>query len=173
MSLRNGLALLSLASVLCGCSPAFNWRETRLEPSGLVALLPCRPDHGSRIVPLAGQSVELRMVGCDAQGATFAVAFADLGDASRAPLALAQWQSATLANLHATGSRDTPFVPHGATLLAASVLAVASGQGADGRRVTSRAAYFARGAQVFQAVIYADKLDPEVADTFFSGLRWP
>jgi hypothetical protein len=47
----------------------------------------------------------------------------------------------------------------------------ASGQRTDGRAVQSQAAYFSQGRQVFQAVIYADKMDPEVAETFFSSLK--
>ena len=41
-----------------------------------------------------------------------------------------------------------------------------------GRPVQGRAPYFARGRQVFQAVVYAETLRPEVTDPFFSGLAF-
>jgi hypothetical protein len=49
---------------------------------------------------------------------------------------------------------------------------VASGQRGDGSKVESHAAYFAQGTHVFQAVVYADRLQPEVTEQFFSGLRF-
>jgi hypothetical protein len=38
--------------------------------------------------------------------------------------------------------------------------------------LSSRAAYFARGSRVFQAEIYTDRLKPEAAEPFFSGLKF-
>ena len=38
--------------------------------------------------------------------------------------------------------------------------------------VTGQAAYFAQGSQVFQAVLYAEKIEPDVAETFFSSLKF-
>ena len=54
-----------------------------------------------------------------------------------------------------------------------SLRVVASGQRADGKTVQSQAVYFSQGPRVYQAVIYADKLTADVADTFFGGLRLP
>ena len=51
-----------------------------------------------------------------------------------------------------------------------SLRVTAAGQRADGSKVESQAAYFARGSQVVQAVIYAGKLPTEAAETFFAGL---
>ena len=52
-------ALLGLAA----CSPTFNWREVRVESAPLKAMLPCKPDRGSRAVPMAGRQVELQVLG--------------------------------------------------------------------------------------------------------------
>jgi hypothetical protein len=49
---------------------------------------------------------------------------------------------------------------------------VASGQRADASKVQSSAVYFASGSHVFQAVIYADQIKPEMAQPFFAGLRF-
>jgi hypothetical protein len=165
-------AVLILASLLAACSPTFNWREVRAEPVGLKAMLPCKPDKGARTVPMAGREVSLEVLGCDTGGATFALLFADIGDPGRTGEVLAHWKTATLANLRSIAARETPFRPPGAPALRDSIQVVASGQRADGSKVESHAAYFARGSHVFQAVIYADQLKPEVADTFFSGLTF-
>ena len=47
------------------------------------------------------------------------------------------------------------------------------GQRPDGKPVQSQALYFSQGPRVYQAVIYADRLSADVADTFFGGLRLP
>jgi hypothetical protein len=155
---------------LAACSPTFNWRQARLDPGGLKALLPCKPDKGTRELPMAGRQVSLQALGCEAGGATFAVLGADIGDAARGGEVLAQWKTATLAKLHAGEPRERPFNPPGARALPEALRVVAQGQRPDGGKVVSDAAYFARGSHVFQAAIYAEKLEPEAADAFFAGL---
>ena len=165
-----------VAAVLVGataaCSPTFNWREVRAEPTPLKAMLPCKPDKAARDVPMAGRQVSLEVLGCDTGGATFALLFADIGNGARAGEVLAQWKVATLANMRSAAAREGSFRPPGALALPQSLHVVASGQRADGSQVESHAAYFARGNHVYQAVIYSDRLKPEVTEPFFSGLRF-
>lgn len=163
-----GAAVLLLAA----CSPTFNWRSVRVEPTTLAAMLPCKPDKGSRTVPMAGREVALHVLGCETGGATFAVLHADIGDPVRAGEVLAQWKQATLANMRAPQGGEKPFVPPGALGLPASLLVTANGKRADGSAVEGQAAYFARGSQVFQAVVYSDKVQPAWADSFFGGLKF-
>ncbi|TFY98400.1 hypothetical protein [Ramlibacter humi] len=165
-------ALLLAAAALGACSPTFNWREVRVDPAPLRAMLPCKPDHGSRVVAMGPRRVELAVTGCDAGGATFAVLQADLGDPGAVDEALRNWNRATLANLHAPEGRSQPFLPPGATPLPSSVRVSASGQRADGTAVRGEAAYFARGSSVFQAVVYAADPKPEAVQTFFDGLKF-
>lgn len=162
-------ALLSLIA----CSPAFNWREVRLETTRLGLLLPCKPDKAQKVVPLGGRATTLSMLGCDTAGATFAVAVADVGDADEAAPVLALWQDLTLANMKAAADSRQLLVLKipGASAAVPVVRVLAQGRRADGTPVSGQAAYFAQGSQVFQAVIYADKLSPEVAETFFSSLK--
>jgi hypothetical protein len=165
-------ALLVLGWAVAACSPTFDWREVHTPQGGLAALLPCKPEQGARTVPMAGREVNLDAMSCSTGGATFALLVADIQDAARAGEVLAQWKSATLANLHSAAAQESAFRPPGARALAQSLQVVASGQRADGSKVESHAAYFARGSHVFQAVIYADQLKPEVAEPFFSGLKF-
>ena len=166
-------AALAACLALAACSPAFNWREVRPENTRLQLLLPCKPDKAEKVVPLGGQATTLSMLGCDAGGATFAVAVADVGDAAQAATVLAMWQELTLANMKA--APDTrQLIPQkiiGASPAVPVVRVQAQGQRAGGAAVSGQAAYFAQGSQVFQAVLYAPKIAPDVAETFFSSLK--
>jgi hypothetical protein len=157
---------------LAACSPTLNWREVRAESTPLKAMLPCKPDKGSRTVPMAGRQVQLQVLACDTGGATFAILAGDVGDPLRSGEVLAQWRAATLANMRAGQAQQRNFLPAGAVALPQSLLITATGQRADGSKVESQAAYFARGSQVVQAVIYADRVAPETAEVFFSGLAF-
>ncbi len=169
------LSALAALLALAACSPAFNWREVRPENTRLSFLLPCKPDKAQKTVPFGGKPTPLAMLGCEAGGITFAVAVADLGnsgEAAQAATLLAQWQSLTLANMRAGAPQLSPLKLPGAAIAQPPVLVTAQGQRADGTAVSGQAAYFAHGAQLFQAVMYADRLPPEVAETFFSSLKF-
>lgn len=175
-TLTGALALLLLA----GCSPALNWRTVPLPEAGLTITLPCKPDQATRTVELAGAPVALAMVGCDADGATFAVSHAALADPAQVGAALTHWRAAVLARLGpqaAASAADTPYTPRGALPLPQSLRTVAQGQRADGSAVTAQAVWFARAAgpevRLFHAVVYSQKPRPEVADQFFAGLALP
>lgn len=167
------LSIYVLVALACAtaCSPTFNWRDVRPDGTQLALLMPCKPDAAQKTVPLAGQPTALTLLSCDAEGVTFAIAVADVKDAAKVSAVLAQWQSATLANMKAVpGTPGTVFRLPG--LVSAGILVKATGQRANGQVVISQAAYFAQGPQVFQAVMYADKVPPDVAETFFSGLKF-
>lgn len=164
-------AAAACAVLLAACSPALNWREAPLADTGLSALLPCKPDKGEREVPLGGRNVAMKMAGCEASGALFALACARLPDAAQAGDVLAQWQAASAANMSAAAPASSAFVPPGAMRLPQAVLVSARGKRRDGSAVDSRAAYFSAGPRVCQAVIYADRIDPAAAETFFSSLK--
>ena len=194
MSRMNSLFFAASATTLLlllpACSPTLNWRDVRPEGTGLVLLLPCKPDKAEKTVPLGGKPTTLKMLGCNAGGATFAVAMADIGDAAAAAPVLAQWQALTLANMKAPplegggavvaasaagGNQPTQVAAvklPGAALQPSPVLIKARGQRVDGTAAAGHAAYFAQGSQLFQVVLYADKIAPEVSETFFSSIRF-
>lgn len=167
------IALALITATLPACSPTLNWREVRPEGTRLALLLPCKPDKAQKTVPLGGPATQLSMLGCDAGGATFAVAVADLGDAAKAAPVLAQWQSLTLANMKAGPAPQVlPLKLPGAAAMPPASLVKAEGRGPDGKPVSGQAAYFAQGSQVFQVVMYSPHISPEVAETFFSSLKF-
>lgn len=171
--------LLSVA--LAGCSPSLNWRSVPLEPLGLNASLPCKPDRIERSIELAGAPVQMHMAGCTADGATVAVACAALSPPTLAGAALAHWRAAVLAALRAppagqTGAaQDQPFVPAGALALPQSLRTRAQGEQPDGGGAAFMdAVWFARlhGAQLqaCHAVVYSTQPRPDVADLLLAGL---
>jgi hypothetical protein len=165
------LVLLGLAA----CSPALNWRTLPLPEAAITITLPCKPDHATRTVELAGAPVELSMVGCDADGATLAVSHAALADPALTGAALAHWRAAVVANLGTAATAvDTPFAPAGVLPVPQSVRTVLQGKRPDGSAVNAQAVWFARavGPQVrlYHAVVYSPLPRPELGDSFFAGL---
>jgi len=179
---RTRIALPVLAVLLAACSPALNWRSVPLDAAGLTTLLPCKPDSAVRSVELGtAQAVELSMVGCNADGATFAVSHLRIDDPAQAGATLALWQAAVRARMQAPeGSLQAPpatkaFVPAGALQLPQSVHASLLGRTGDGSAVTAQAVWFARlegpHARLYHAVVYSPAPRPEVAQTFLDGVR--
>jgi hypothetical protein len=165
------VALLPLALCLQACSPAFNWREVRMDNAPLVALLPCKPDKGAKTLQLGGAPTELQMQGCEAGGGLFTIAAARLQPPVNLEQTLQLWKVALLANARTTVSQDRGFVPPGALPIPASVQATFNGQRANGAPVWGQITLFAQGDQVFQAAVFSDKPLAEPAATFFSSLR--
>jgi hypothetical protein len=174
--LPTAATLLIAAIALSACSPTFNWRELRPAGTALQALMPCKPEHASRMVPLAGAATEMHLHSCDTGGLSFAVAWVELGDTARVDAALAEWPRASLASLRLGPEViDSPGAGWALELPGSTSPSGLVVQGTDpaGQAVQMRAAYFARGSQVFQAAVYGPQLPAEVTTTFFEGLQWP
>jgi hypothetical protein len=153
------------------CTPTYNWREVPIEATGLKATFPCKPDkveHSSQFAP--GQPIVLHAFGCEAGAATFVILYGDVGTSDLAT-ALVQWKKASEATIHSTVNSERPWRPAGALDLAPSSMTRASAAQGKGE-LQSQSGYFARGTNVFQAVIYAPKLKPEFTEPFFTGLRF-
>lgn len=172
MSVRITL-ILSLALALGACSPALNWREARLSGGELKALLPCKPDQGRRQQSLAGEELWIAMQGCEAAGALFAVSVAELSQENRALAVQLQWQAQLLGNMRASASTTSPFAVKGSTAQLAPLRLTARGLGPEGRPVEAQGVWFARGARLYHAVIYAERITTEMSEPFFGGLELP
>lgn len=160
---------------LAACYPTFNWREWRPEGTPLQALMPCKPETAERLVPLGGSPTVLHMHSCKVGDLTFALAWADASDAAAVPATLADWQRASLATIRIDPALQAdPALRWTATVAGSTMAQGLSAQGTDarGQPVSTRAVYFARGTQVFQAAIYGAASD-EVRSTFFDGLALP
>lgn len=166
--------LVAAGLALAACSPALNWREVRLGDAGLKLMLPCKPDRASRRMAMAGGEVELRMVGCEAGGALFAVSVADLGDPARTADVQLHWQQAMLAAMQAPApAQPVAYSLKGADASPAPVRLEAQGRRPDGRAVQVQAVWFVRGTQLYHAAVYAERLGADAVDPFLSGFEFP
>lgn len=107
---------------LAACTPTFNWRDVSFDQAGVTALLPCKPDRGSRPVQLAGQALQMSMAGCEAGGAMFAVGLVQVPQVPLMNAVAADWAAGN----KATHSRQ---IAHGQFIVQASIY----GQPHEGR----------------------------------------
>ena len=160
-------------TVLIGaCAPTLNWREIRPVDSGVLLLLPCKPEHHTRRVQLASAHVALALHACNAGGVTWAIAVADVGDPALVVTALEALRSAAAANLDgATAARTMPLAVNGATPNPSSTRLRLQGKLPDGKSVDEELALFAKGTRVFQATCVGASLPAPAVETFFGSLR--
>lgn len=170
---RVSAALALLAGALAGCAPALDWREVRPDDSGLVLMMPCRPDRHAREVSLAGRKLKLHLMACSAGGQTWALAYGDLADPAAVGAALEELRVSAARNLGAAPPAPRALAVPGATPNAGSARFALEGLLPDGSAVQEQAAVFTRGTWVFQATAVGARLPDEAADTFFSALRFP
>ena len=168
--------MLALAALLAACSPDQNWRQIGFEGTTLKVQLPCKPDRTTREVPLGGAPVQLAVAGCESAGAVLAVMTAPLAPGADAQAVLAGWQQATLANLRVPAATHTEaWQRPGLLPLGAAQRMQMQGQRADGRLVSAQAVWgvMAEGdhLRVVHAVVYADKISPELTQGLFDGVQ--
>lgn len=167
------LALAASAVVvgLGACAPAHDWRELRPEGSPVQFMLPCRPSVLERKVRLAGTEVKLHMHACSAGGQTWAVAEADVQNATLVSAALQELRSTAQANLGAASGTPVLWTAPGSTPNPSAVRLSLQGRLPDGKAAQEQVAVFAHGTRVFQATVVGEQLSEEALETFFSALR--
>lgn len=173
------LAPLTLSLALSACSPEQNWREVTLEGSSLKAQLPCKPDRTTRSVPLGGVPVDLQVVGCESGTAIVAVMTALLPPGADAHAVMLGWQKATLDNARVSqplgAEQQQAWHRPGQLALASSVRIQAQGLRAQGEPVKMEAVWGAvadgERVRLIHAVVYDQKMSPEMTNTLFDGLK--
>ena len=173
---RPWLALTAAAALLAACSPTFNWREVQIADAGLIALLPCKAQRANRALPLGADSVQVDMAGCEAGGATFAIAHASANSPVQAEAWLNAWRAATRSQLGEAKVTEAPATLQRATAVPAPLRLDAQPpqQGAAPVQVL----WFAQSQKdgtvaLYQATVLGKPSSPEAPKTFFEGLRLP
>jgi hypothetical protein len=170
---------LTAAALLAACSPTFNWREVPIAESGLVALLPCKPDRANRALPLGAESVQVDMTGCEAGGATFAIAHAAANSPVQAEAWLNAWRAATRRQLAEAQVTEAPATLQRATAVPAPLrLDAQPPQQQQQGAAPVQVLWFAQSQKdgtvaLYQATVLGKPSSPEAARTFFEGLRLP
>lgn len=108
---------------------------------------------------------------CDAGGVTFAVSYADVGDASAVEPALAALRRSSAANIESRDARDLAYAVPGMAPASGAGRALYNGRLPSGATTELSAAYFVEGTRVYQATMMAPSLDAEAVETFYRGLR--
>ncbi|MBS0453249.1 MAG: hypothetical protein JSS14_18290 [Proteobacteria bacterium] len=171
------LVVGATAFMAAACSPTFNWREVPIGGDAeLVALLPCKPDRAERSLQLGSQPVAVRMIGCQAGGATFAVAQAGASDTAQAQGWVAAWQGQARAQWAGLHIEEQPATVPRAAPVPAPLKLSASGQAEEKPPV--RQLWFAHQQRngtvsLYQATVLGTPSAPDAAQTFFEGMRLP
>lgn len=174
---------LMLALASSACSPTLNWRVVHLQQ--LTALLPCKPDQAQRMVRLGSQDVQMRMAGCEAGGALFAISLVDAGARSNVPTVLAAWRTVTLKNLGGATPAPLPFKV-APTLQAGEPIAtdreagqadvppervIVTGKHVDGSVIQAQLAWIVVDTAIYQIGVYGPQLTPDMTETLFAEVR--
>lgn len=166
------LIALVLGVAMTACAPAFDWREVQPAGSGVVLQFPCKPQSHTRVATLGGDSVTMTMVSCSAQGATFALVHAEIGDPRRVTPALIAMREALGANASAREVKASPFVVDAMTPNDQAVRVRFAGHAPQGSPIEEEAAFFSRGMHIYQLAVLGARLDGASADIFFDNLRF-
>jgi hypothetical protein len=146
---------------LSACQPSLNWRTVQMPGTMLSFELPCKPDKTAKPVTMAGQALELSVVGCEAGDAVWAVMSAKLSaDADRTEL-FKGWRQATLQNMRANQIEDATWSPGRMSALPGALRLKANGTSAKGQPVRAHAVWFAHlegdSVRVVHAVVYQNQ----------------
>lgn len=175
------LAELVAAAVATACSPVFNWREVGLGDSGLVALLPCKPDRATRSVVFDGAGVTLQMAGCEAGGATFTVAYTVAPNAAKATAWLATWKATMEKKLQAPAAVETRIEVRGAVAVPEPLQLTVERNDSVGSKSPAKIWWFAQTTDsdrsgkvmLYQATVLGQPDDSNATATFFESLHLP
>ena len=157
--------LASLLGAMAGCSPSLNWREVRL--GRLQTLLPCKPDSAKRNVVLDGQTVAMEVLGCEAEGALFAISRVQAADAAQAPALLAALRQASLDNVRMGVAQPMPNSGDASN----SFDLLVHGQRADGSPLQARLKWLQADVEVFQVAAFAGRLTAEQSGNLVDEVR--
>lgn len=176
-------AVVAFAVVTAACTPTHNWRQVGHEGVPLQALMPCKPERAEREVPLLdpeGGGQSLAMLGCEAGGATFALAALRLpeGGTLTPDEAMARWARASWTTLRqpVPPGADAPAgwarVP--VTVPGAEAVLAWRGPGQDHRQRPLQVdlLWTVQGSWMVQAAVYAERPSADAVTTYFDSLRW-
>jgi hypothetical protein len=170
-------AFVAASIALAACSPTFNWRDAPVGDAGVIVLLPCKPDHATRQVPLGSEAVPVDMAGCKAGGATFAVAHATASSAEQAESWMRAWRTATRTQLATKRVVEAPAAVPRAAASPAPARLDTQGPPAESRDEAAHVLWFAQqrpdGMAIYQATVLGSPSSSEALTTFFEGIRIP
>lgn len=164
--------LATVAALVAGCTPTLDWRTVPLPDTALIAQMPCRPARFQRDVVVAGVPLKLFMLSCEADGVTYGVATADVGDPTHVDAVLEALAASARAALRPVDARLQPFGMAGATPFRGNVGGRLRGVRPDGQAVEESLRLFGRGSRVFQVSAIGSTLADQATRPFEDGLAF-
>lgn len=157
------------STLLCACSPKYDWREIRGEGAPYSVLLPAKPASHSRPVNLDGNQVTMTMTATEVDGVTFAVGTAELPDAARAAGAVTAMKNALVKNINGTVQREAAASGGGN----AAIEIDATGKDRSGQVRMLHARFLARDKRVYQILVTGKEgaVPREAVDTFLASFK--
>lgn len=164
-------AWVAALMVFAACSPALDWRLTPIPGTSLTTFFPCKPDHFSRQINLAGNAERVVLVSCKAAQHTFAVTAVDMQHAERRAQGLAALMHAAQENFGGFSQTLPPRVISAAADAGRVAIVTAQLRSPTARPLQVQMAFFSHGHWVFQATVMGETLAPEAVFFFFDNLK--
>jgi hypothetical protein len=124
-------------------------------------------------VALAGATVQMQMLVCSADDATYALSFVDVADPARVGDTLVELRRIAVGNVQGVKPQVAPLQIRGMTPNAQAARLTVSGRLPDGAAVQEHAAFFVRGRRVYQASVIGAQPAAAAVETFIAALKFP
>lgn len=170
------IAALASACLLVACSPKFDWRDYRSPDASYTALFPGKPATFSRDVDIKGVKVRMSMAASEIDGATFAVANAEMADATQARAALALMKQAMLNNINGSVDQEktaSASSSNGAASHEQTSIALEAHGMKNGKPVRLVGRFVAQDKRIYQIIAIGDEkhLTRDNIDTFMTSVK--
>ena len=135
-------------------------------------MLPCKPEVASRMVDFPGQTLQINMVACEADGILFAISHAQVSDSLQASQIVKDWQKAALSKMRSRAHTQTPLRMHSAKNQdpdTAQVMIHANGKRDNGQPFQAQFLWRVSGVHIYHWAVYADKIQADSIEPMFAS----
>lgn len=113
----------------------------------------------------------MALYSCTADGITYALSYAELGDPRLVGPALSELRASTAANLGAQAHADGALHVPGMTPNAHAGRVRMEGKLPSGQPAQAAAGFFVKGTRIFQVTVVGPKLDGQALETYLGALK--
>jgi len=156
--------------LLSACTPTYDWRDVRGTAAPYSILLPSKPSTHAREINLGGIRTTMTMTAAEVEQVTFAVATAELPDATQAQAALKVMKDTMVKNISGVVLEEKSKQEGPLTVIN---LVAGPPAGAQGNAKSLHARFVARERRVYQVMVVGPKqtMPMEAIDTFFGSFK--
>jgi hypothetical protein len=161
------LLLLTLLTLMAGCTPSHDWREIRATDGAFSILMPAKPATLTRQIDLDGVKVSMTMMAAEIDNVTYAVGSVELADDSAAKIALLAMKTAMVRNINGAILREKSA--------GNTIDLEASGAPAGGAPRLLIARFVSNNKRAYQVIVTGPEkaIAREQVDTFMTSFKLP